>query len=108
MVDPTAMSMMPWRIAVNSRVWSLHERHPGVQLHVDAAVGALLDQVDPDLGALAPRERGADDGRHLVLVLVLRLRQRRGGERGGNQCRGSGHQKASFHVSISSFESRSA
>ena len=22
MVEPTAMSMMPWRIAVNSRVWS--------------------------------------------------------------------------------------
>jgi hypothetical protein len=83
-----------------------HQRGARVQLDVDAAVGALFDQVGPDLAALAPREGWAEHQRHLVLGLVGLGHRAGGGEGGsGNDGGRCEHQGTTFHF-ISSRERR--
>ncbi|CUI90174.1 Uncharacterised protein [Achromobacter ruhlandii] len=77
---------------------ALHQRGAGVDLDVDAALRALAHQVGPDLGALAPRESGADDDGELVFGLVV-LRLRGGGQANhGGGAQGGADQLAEIHV----------
>src|SRR5690606_14110278 len=79
-----------------ARLVALDERCSGIDLDVDAAVGAFAHQIGPDLGALAPGKRRADDNGQLVFALVGRGRSRstQGKGRHGDE---AGEKVAQFH-----------
>ena len=82
-----------------TRLVALDQRDAGVQLDVDAAIGALADLVGPQLAALAPGEGRAQHQRHAVFALVRGLRQGGGcGEsQGGCSGHGRGEERTQFH-----------
>jgi hypothetical protein len=81
----------------------MDQRDAGVQLDVDAAIGAFANLVGPQLATLAPWKRWAQHERHAVLALVGGLRDG-GGSREG-QGSGSSHggceEGAQFHGLVS-------